>query len=56
MEYIILEANYSGHLEEQVDKYLKLGWELQGGVAILFRAGLENTDDRFYYAQAMTKK
>jgi hypothetical protein len=49
MEYTILTARSTKELIERVTAYLKAGWQLVGGVAIM-------TEGSFYeYAQAMVR-
>ena len=50
MKYKIIERELFRHLEMAVENKLDDGWELQGGVAIIY------TGSRCYYAQAMIKR
>lgn len=50
MIYELLRENSKKKLERAANKYLEMGWELQGGVTITFHGSMR------YYAQAMARK
>jgi hypothetical protein len=57
MKYTIVQNLTASHLIEDVNTLLKLGWKLQGGLAVVVRG----TNDGFnkqqtHYCQAMTKE
>lgn len=53
MKYIVFVESSSVDLEKMVCKYLKMGWELQGGISMTYTPDCFGTK---YYAQAMVKK
>jgi hypothetical protein len=55
MEYIILQDDSIGWLENEVKKFTKDGWKPQGGVSV---AIMESTEGDIYRlcAQAMVKE
>lgn len=50
MRYIVLDEKYSFDLGVKVEKLLKEGWELQGGVSSFC------TTSNYHYTQALIKK
>lgn len=59
MEYIVLDYDSSSELEYEVNKCLKEGWLLQGGVSIA-QCEVENSREGYReinmtFAQAMTR-
>ncbi len=52
MEYKIFERDSQEHLITEVNKQLKKGWELQGGVCVFRHV----CDEHEWYGQAMRKE
>jgi hypothetical protein len=50
MRYVIVTGEYPVDLEQKVNKHLREGWELVGGVCI------ETVNNVVYYFQAMVLK
>lgn len=48
MRYLIVEATSATELQEEVQRYIDEGWELQGGVAVATYGALQ-----WWYYQAM---
>ena len=55
MEYKVVVCSSFWKLEEAVNKFLKEGWELQGGVSCTF-VPIDSETHEFRYCQAMIKK
>lgn len=51
MEYTVVKESYLLDFNEQVNRYLKNGWKLQGGVSV----GFSRMESPFY-CQAMIKE
>jgi len=57
-EYIVvIENDWNGFMEE-IERFLKDGWELQGGVSIAYDHEEDSSGDPFglTYAQAVVRK
>jgi hypothetical protein len=49
-EYIVVSGVSAGDLEQNVERKLRQGYKLQGGVAVVF---LPSVGDRFYQAMVI---
>ena len=52
-EYKVIVGTSTVDLEEQINAFLKMNWQLQGGVSVRYNRGVGNNE--MFYAQAIVK-
>jgi len=52
-EYKIILASSTVDLEQKINSYLKMNWQLQGGVGITYNRGSGSSE--MFYVQAIVK-
>ncbi len=52
-EYKVILGSSILDLEQQINEFLKMNWQLQGGVSVRYNRGVGNNE--MFYAQAIVK-